>query len=300
MVSQFEKTGTVENLPKKKSLTAQKRGGALKAIKNALTENPKLPIRKLMQVADCSYNMVRSILKDDLKLSSYKIHESHLLHEPDYEKRLEFATWFLKKLHKNTNQYLICTDEAWFTLTPPVNKQNDRIWSRESPMELIERPLHGQKVMAFCALSSKKIYGVYFFEGNVNSQIYLHMLDKWFWKKHVNTVDWNKFIFQQDGARPHTSNEVQEWLGKKFGGNFWSKEIWPPRSPDLNPCDYFLWGYLKSKVYNPIPQTIDQLKNNIKREIQKISKKTLENVFENFKKRLRLVISTEGGHIENI
>ena len=51
--------------------------------------------------------------------------------------------------------------------------------------------------------------------------------------------------------------------------------------PDLNTCDYFLWGYLKSKVYNPIPQTIDQLKNNIEREIQKISKKTLENVFEN-------------------
>ena len=61
------------------------------------------------------------------------------------------------------------------------------------------------------------------------------------------------------------------------------------RSPDFNPYDYFLWKYLKSKVYNPIPQTIDQLKNNIKREIQKISKK-----------RLRLIISAEGGHIENI
>ncbi|QQP36569.1 Uncharacterized protein FKW44_021713 [Caligus rogercresseyi] len=23
---------------------------------------------------------------------------------------------------------------------------------------------------------------------------------------------------------------------------FWSKEFWPPSSPDLNPCDYYLWG----------------------------------------------------------
>ena len=39
---------------------------------------------------------------------------------------------------------------------------------------------------------------------------------------------------------------------------------WPARSPpDLNPCDFFLWGYLKSKVYCPKPRTLDDLKNNI-------------------------------------
>ena len=26
---------------------------------------------------------------------------------------------------------------------------------------------------------------------------------------------------------------------------------WPARSPDLNPCDFCLWGYLKSKVNQP-------------------------------------------------
>ena len=38
---------------------------------------------------------------------------------------------------------------------------------------------------------------------------------------------------------------------------------WPARSPDLNPCDFFLWGYLKSKVYCPKPRTLDDLENNI-------------------------------------
>ena len=51
--------------------------------------------------------------------------------------------------------------------------------------------------------------------------------------------------------------------------------MWPPRSPDLNPaCDYYLWGHLKSVVYNPIPSTIDELKANIEREIKKISNKS--------------------------
>ena len=55
--------------------------------------------------------------------------------------------------------------------------------------------------------------------------------------------------------------------------------MWPPRSPDLNPCDYFLWGYLKSVVYYPLPKTILELKANIEREMKKISKETLKMYF---------------------
>ena len=42
---------------------------------------------------------------------------------------------------------------------------------------------------------------------------------------------------------------------------------WPARSPDLHPCDFFLWGYLKSKVYSNRPQSIEQLKDAIRQEI---------------------------------
>ena len=31
---------------------------------------------------------------------------------------------------------------------------------------------------------------------------------------------------------------------------------WPFRSPDLTPCDFFRWGYLKKKVFST-PQDID-------------------------------------------
>jgi len=42
---------------------------------------------------------------------------------------------------------------------------------------------------------------------------------------------------------------------------------WPPRSPDLSACDFFLWGYLKSKVCVRKPRTIDDLKVSIREEI---------------------------------
>ena len=38
---------------------------------------------------------------------------------------------------------------------------------------------------------------------------------------------------------------------------------WPPRSPDLTPCDYFLWGYIKSKVYVTPPASLNDLRGRI-------------------------------------
>jgi hypothetical protein len=42
---------------------------------------------------------------------------------------------------------------------------------------------------------------------------------------------------------------------------------WTARSPNLSACDYFLWAYLMSKMYNKCPMTIAELKKNIREEI---------------------------------
>ena len=53
---------------------------------------------------------------------------------------------------------------------------------------------------------------------------------------------------------------------------------WPPRSPDLSARDFFLWGYLKSKVYVRKPRTVDDLKVSIREEIATVPKEMLVNV----------------------
>ena len=75
----------------------------------------------------------------------------------------------------------------------------------------------------------------------------------------------------------------------KFGKKLVDKNLWLPRSPDLNPCDFYLWGYLKSVVYNPLPKTLDDLK---------AIKNVLNSVFYNLEKRCELIISAWDGHIE--
>ena len=81
-----------------------------------------------------------------------------------------------------------------------------------------------------------------------------------------------RYYFQQDGAPPHRAKEVQDWVKDKFGDRFLDASIWPPRSSDLKPCDFTLWGTLKSKVYNPKPSTLEELKKNIEREFKEFEK----------------------------
>jgi len=87
-------------------------------------------------------------------------------------------------------------------------------------------------------------------------------------------------------------------LASKFGLKFLAKGTWPARSPDLNPCYYFLWGYLKDRVYKPLPKTLDDLKVNTEREIRNIEQDVLKSTFLNFRKILYLIIEAKGGHIE--
>ena len=297
-VCKFEKTGSVNHVARKVPKHSVKRLQAKNKIKDLISEKPNLSIRKLAVDSEISYELVRMILKDDLKLKPYKPPVLHELQPADYEKRVKFAQWFLK-LPLNTVDYIIFSDEAYFGLTEKVNKQNNRLWLEKKTEEVHEMPLYDDKILVWCAISATKIYGPFFFESSVNKENYLEMLRNFFWPKQLRTKDYKKYYFQQDGATPHTAIIVQEWLKSKFLTKFIDKFDWPPRSPDLNPCDFFLWGYLKSKVYNPLPATLDQLKANITREIKNIIKETLILNLLDFKKRCNLVIELKGAHIEN-
>ena len=93
--------------------------------------------------------------------------------------------------------------------------------------------------------------------------------------------------------------EVVKFLQTKFHGRVISRRgdvNWPPRSCDLTPLDFFLWGFLKGKVYANDPQTIPELKEEIRRTINEISPQLCQNVIENFVKRMNVCKQSRGGH----
>jgi len=100
--------------------------------------------------------------------------------------------------------------------------------------------------------------------------------------------------FQQDRATCHTSNESMTEIESFFDDRIVSKALWPPWSPDLSPPDFFLWGALKGKAYANKPRTIQELENNIWREIAVISEDVLQATFANMKRRVQLSLDSGG------
>ena len=77
------------------------------------------------------------------------------------------------------------------------------------------------------------------------------------------------------------------------------KNLWPPRSLDLTPADFFLWGLLKGRVYKNTPRTIEQLKDAIRQEIQAVNVDTLGRVFPNLEKRIQVCLDVKGDQFQH-
>jgi hypothetical protein len=87
--------------------------------------------------------------------------------------------------------------------------------------------------------------------------------------------------FQQDSATPVTACISLQALFDVFGDGIISSCIWPARSSDFDPCDFLFRGCLKGKVYSSNPQTEEDLKENIHREIANLAAEQFQRINQN-------------------
>ena len=107
---------------------------------------------------------------------------------------------------------------------------------------------------------------------------------------------------QQDGATAHSSREAMAELRRLFPGKLLSHRgdvPWPACSPDQSPC-FFLWGYLKGKVYVDWPRDIPQLKNAIETELRAIPRRVCEQVLTKFSLRLKECVKNQSRHLNGV
>ena len=81
--------------------------------------------------------------------------------------------------------------------------------------------------------------------------------------------------FQHDGApsraeydvgEPHHTRHVREYLNESFPNRWLGRGgtvAWPPRSPDLTPHDYYLWGHMNTLVYETKVDSLAALRHRI-------------------------------------
>jgi hypothetical protein len=77
--------------------------------------------------------------------------------------------------------------------------------------------------------------------------------------------------------------------------------VWPPRSPDSTPRDFFLWGYVQDQVYVPLlPASIPELKVRIRTAIETITVDMLQTVWNELGCRVDVCRITKGVYTEHL
>ena len=99
--------------------------------------------------------------------------------------------------------------------------------------------------------------------------------------------------FGNDGAED--SNQVK-WCRANFL-NFWSKEMCPPASPDLNLLNFNIWSILEAEACAKTHDIVEGLKVSLKKAWVKIPQEKLHVSVESFRGRLERVVKARR-HIE--
>ena len=284
------------------------------AVRRLLEENPRniSARRNPIEISSAGFNRITRL---DLKWHPYRMHVRHELLQNDYARRVHFCEWFNQKCEDpDFVNHLVIGDEAAFQLNGEVSSQNVRQYAPQgNPPEFnFNRNDSRTKLTVWAGLCGNGIVlGPYFFEENVDGIAYLRMLHEYVlpllavhFRNQFDNGLFHHLWWAQDGAPAHRLIEVKDRLNEVFGHDrvigLGHDVEWPPRSPDLTPCDFFLWGYLKNKVFSSPPHDIGMLRQRIIAEFNALRHNPMfvAHAVRHMQKRTTLCIERNGGHVE--
>lgn len=274
-----------------------------------IADHPSTSVRKLSAQHNITKSVVHCICKEQL-LHPYHVQKVHAMSPEDYPQRLQYANWFLQQLTGNQNfcSSILFTDEAGFTRDGIINSHNLHLWGEENPHAMIETR-HQQRFMVnvWAGIIGSNLIGPFVLEERLNGVVYLQFL-----QQHLNNLleevplqIRGQMWYMHDGAPPHFHGLVRQYLSNAFGNQWIGRGgpvSWPPRSPDLNPLDFFFWGHLKELVYSTPVNTREELLLRITRYSNQIRNNPgmLFQVQRENIRRIRKCIDVRGAHIEHL
>ncbi|KAJ8953499.1 hypothetical protein NQ318_023620 [Aromia moschata] len=166
------------------------------------------------------------------------------------------------------------TDESCFTRRGITDLHNQHVYADENPHAIRAKSFkHECSINVWMGFINNSFIGPIRLpnrlDGNSYSDFLQNTLPDLFDDLPLNLR--NQMYFMHDGVPPQ--------FARIIGRGNDAPISWPPRSPDLNPCDFFIWGDLKQKVYSVSIENEEQLWNRIQNAVQKFqNEETLRRV----------------------
>ena len=111
--------------------------------------------------------------------------------------------------------------------------------------------------------------------------------------------------FQHVGAPPHYTRHVREYLNVSFPNHWLGRGgpiAWPPKSQNLTPLDYYIWGHIKTLVYDTKVDSQAALRHHIFAAAEHIHNHpdNIVSATQSLLMRAKNCRATGGGHFEQL
>ncbi len=267
-------------------------------VAKVIREFPFSSGRSISSQTGIHHSTINKILRDHLHLE--KRHAKwipHLLSKDDMRRRVEYSKelyQFLSNLSDEKLCNVVTCDESWFYL----NYFTSDAWLPEGEeLEIPKRMIGDQKIMIFSAFSSagplllevlprnSKFTSAYMCE------VILPKLNN-ACRTQLKVRSNQKIFIHMDNAKPHTAGKtIKQIMALKF------KQLpHPPYSPDISPCDFFLYGYIKEQLKGIHHDTPEELYQSIVHIVENVPKDTWLGVYKEWISRLQSIMTSDGGY----
>lgn len=302
------KAYTEGHLPNDRRNTGRPRTVNRRQVLREIQNDPTTSVRAIEAATGIPKSSVHKILQRE-KLHPYHYRRVQTLLPRDYPLRVAFCEVMLRK-HRENPQFLdkiLWSDESTCKKDGYLNLHNLHSWSLRNPhLKREDKSQYQFKVNLWTGILNGKVIGPFELPNNLDGNRYLEFLQNelpvLLEDEPLNNLQ--NIWFQNDGCPAHYARPVRDYLNQEYPGRWIGRLgpiLWPPRSPDLNPLDFFYWGCLKDLVYAKPIATLDELRERIRQAADHINRKRYaRRIKRSFLRRCRACIAVGGRQFEQL
>ncbi|XP_027233874.2 uncharacterized protein [Penaeus vannamei] len=271
-------------------------------VRHMLRSDRRLTVRLMANELGINRDSVWKILTEDLdkrKVCAKMVPK--LLNDDQKDRRMQVCRDILERLETDPDLLgrVITSDESWiFEYDPETKHQSLQLKSQSSP-----RPKNARqskvKVMLITFFDVRGIVHCEFLsQGQTISQhIYKKILQRLLCSMREKRQElWqdNSWLLHHDNAPAHSALSIRQFLAEKSIAVLEQ----PPYSPDLAPCDFFLFPKLKGVIKGTRFEDVDDIKKAVTTELRRIPEESFQECMQAWQRRMRKCIRLQGDYFE--
>lgn len=290
------------------------------AIREYALSMPMSSQRHIASFFGIARDQVRKALNAEPRIKPYRLRKMQKLTDQHQQQRKAYCQEALALGEEYQDKIWYSDECSIHTGRKYVNSQNVRYYAEslgDVPDEFYAdgaQSQSGSRFMVWAAMRKGRRLTWYVYPAGttVNARSYVRMLGSNFFGGRNGSAFRVGDVFMQDGAPAHTADSCMRYLGRKTLRVISRRNsviigctdpAWPPCSPDLTPCDFWLWSRLRQLLFaGTLPTTDEGWRQKINECMTTIAndQAMLDRAVGGITSRLRECVEQEGAHFEHL